>query len=175
MGFHRVQAQVEAVGDVLVAVALRQKLIDLALAVGEGFEAVGNVTGILQPGHAILEDARHGGAEERHAPLHGVNGLNQLFAGRILQDIAAGAGFHGAQDVAFVVVHAQDEHGGVRRVLENLGGGLDAVQLLHAHIDDGDIGFQQASRFHGFDAGTGFVHDVEIGVTFQNAGAGPGA
>jgi hypothetical protein len=33
MGFHRVQAQVEAVGDIFVAIAFRQQLIDLAFAV----------------------------------------------------------------------------------------------------------------------------------------------
>src|ERR1035437_791537 len=35
MGFHGVQTEAEAVGDFLVAVALGEELVDLALAIGE--------------------------------------------------------------------------------------------------------------------------------------------
>ena len=46
MRLHSVQAQVEAVGDVLVAIALGEKLVYLALAVGERVEPVVDRAGI---------------------------------------------------------------------------------------------------------------------------------
>jgi len=46
MGLHGVEAQVEAVGDILIAVAFSQELVDLALAVGERVEAVVDFAGL---------------------------------------------------------------------------------------------------------------------------------
>src|SRR5262245_56689024 len=52
---HGVQAQIEPEGDLLVAVAFGQQLVDLPFAVGEQLEAVVNPAHILQPRVSILE------------------------------------------------------------------------------------------------------------------------
>ena len=43
MGFHRVQAEVQTIGNFLVAVAFGEQLVDLPLAIGQAFEPVGDV------------------------------------------------------------------------------------------------------------------------------------
>src|SRR5206468_9202725 len=59
----RMQTQVEPVGDIFIAIALGQELVELALAIGERFVAVRLIAGILQARDAVLKDSRHRRAE----------------------------------------------------------------------------------------------------------------
>src|SRR5581483_10068933 len=86
----RVQAQIQPVGDILVAVAFGQKLVDLALALGQEFVAIGSVAHLGQAAVTFLEYARHRRREVRIAALDLLDGVHQFVSGGVLEDVAAG-------------------------------------------------------------------------------------
>ena len=99
MRFDGMKAQVEPIGDVLIAVAFGEELIDLPLTVGQQLEAVLGLVYIFQPRQSVMEDLSHRGAEECQALFDGMDRLDQLLAGRILEQISPGAGFDRTEHV----------------------------------------------------------------------------
>src|ERR1043165_3675145 len=63
MRLHGVEAEVEPVGDVLVAVAFRQKRVNLAFAIRQEFETVADLTCVLQTRETIGEQPSYTRAE----------------------------------------------------------------------------------------------------------------
>src|ERR1039457_5813830 len=84
MGFHRVQADIQHVGDFLVGAAFREKLQDLALASGDQFISVLGAPA-LQLAHVVFhQDLADCGAEKRFAFGQRAHGRQQVGFGGIL-------------------------------------------------------------------------------------------
>ena len=156
VGFDGVEAQGELGGDFLVAVAFGEELVDVTFAFGE------EVVAVVGRGveHGLLEEAADGGAEEALALGYGKDGFDEFGFEAILEDVAAGAFADGAEDVAFVGVHAEHEDGGGGVEAVKLGEGFEAIEAFHADIEEDKIGEVKASEFDGFGAGTGFGNDL---------------
>jgi len=156
VGFDGVEAEGELGGDFLVAVAFGEELVDVTFAVGE--EVVAVVGRGVENGS--LEEAADGGAEEALALGDGEDGFDEFGFEAILEDVAAGAFADGAEDVAFIGVHAEHEHRGGGGEAADLGEGFEAVEAFHTDVEEDEIGEVKASEFDGFGAGTGFGNDL---------------
>ena len=136
---HRVDAQMKEVGDFLVGPAFRKQLQDLAFARGQKIVAILDVlvpylANIIFKQH--LADHR---AEERFSVGNRSHGSNQIRLRRVLQNVRAGAGFQGPEDVAFIRVHAENHDLRLRFLGGDLLRSLDPIELRHADIENRNI------------------------------------
>jgi len=165
MGFDGVEAEAELGGDFLVAIAFGEELVEVAFAFGEQIEAI--VGGGVEDG--LVEESADGGTEEAVAAGDGEDGFDEFGFEAILEDIAASAFPDGAEDVAFVGVHAEHEDGDGGVEAMQLGEGFEAVEALHADVEEDKVGEVFAGEIDGFGAGAGFSDDEEGGVGFEDA------
>ena len=87
MRFHGVQAQVEAVGDVFVAVPLGQQLINLPFTLGERIERIFRLLWVpLETREPVSKNFRYARAEICAPFSDGMNRANQLVTRRILTE-----------------------------------------------------------------------------------------
>lgn len=94
--------------------------------------------------------------------------MGEAFFGGVFEEIASCAGGFGTANVAFVIMHGEDEDVGERRDLDDLAGGFDAIEVRHGDIDDGDIGGVEFGELDGFDTVRGFGDDGEGGIFFED-------
>jgi len=165
VGFDGVEAEAELSGDLLIAIAFGEELVDVAFTFGEQIEAI--VRGGVEDG--LEEESADGRAEETLAAGDGEDGFDEFGFEAILEDIAASAFADGAEDVAFVGVHAEHEDGDGGVEAMQLGEGFEAVEALHADVEEDEIGGILTSEFDGFGAGAGFGDDEEGGMGFEDA------
>lgn len=92
--------------------------------------------------HATGDRSRKDGA----ASGDDANGLDDLRAGRALEDVAGGARPHGGVEAAVVVAHGEHEHRTGEAVTQDAAGGLDAVDAGHLQIHQHDIGMERCGR-----------------------------
>src|SRR4051812_36656615 len=116
-------ADVDQAGDLLVGAAFGDELEDFALAVGEEVVAVVEAAALELADVVLLEDFAHLAGQERSSLGDGADGLDNVGAERVLEQVALGAGFERPENVALVLVHAEDDHGGPGASRDDAAGG----------------------------------------------------
>ncbi len=109
---------------------------------------------------------RDGRAEEQLLAGHRADGLQQIGLRAIFEQISLGAGRQGADQEGLIAVHAQHNDADVGIALDDLGGGIDAVQLRHGNIHDDDVGRELLGEANGFAAVASFADhfDGRVGL-----------
>ena len=167
MGFDGVDAEIEEVGDFFVGFAFGDELEDFAFAGGEEVVRIFAACAFQFLDVVVEEDAADGRAEEGFTFGDAVDGADEIGFGGIFEQVAAGAGFEGAEDVGFVGIHAEDDDRSFRIAVGNLFGGFDAVEVGHADVEYGDVGFELGGLRDGLTAVFGFADDGEFGLLFD--------
>ena len=164
MRFDSVDAEIQEIGDVFVGFAFGDELKDFALARCEQVVGVFGAAAFELANIIIEEDLADRGAEKRLAFSDGANGFDEIGFGGIFKQVALGAGFQGAQDVAFIGMHAEHDHENIWIGLRDLKGGFDAVEIGHADVHDDYVGLERFCKRDGFAAVAGLADDGEIGL-----------
>src|SRR6266849_5986435 len=152
--------------DFLVAEALGDELNDFFFAVAEQrlFAARTGFAGLRERfhhfgGHAIVEPD--------FAGVHAMNAFHQEIGGGLLQDHAARAEAHGANNVAVVFGGGQnDDAGGQRIEIDFLEDG-EAVFVRHAQVEEKNIGLELGEELDALRAVLGFADDDDIFVGIE--------
>ena len=173
VGFGGVDADVEEVGDFLVAFAFGEELEDFALARRE--------TEAGRPGGvgSIHDFSGFGDTdgEEGFVLAEGLDGVEEDAIGFVFEDVTASAGFDDLLNEVVGLVHGEDENFGGRGGLADLAGGFDAVEERHADVEDGDARFVLPCFFDGVTAVGGFGANLPAGARLEEcaeAGADDG-
>jgi hypothetical protein len=86
---------------------------------------------------------------------------------RILEQITFRSRGKRAPEITLIRVHAEDNDSSLRSLLDNLGGGLDAVQIRHPNIHDDNVGLEVLRLPHGFPSIARFADYLEVLVLFK--------
>src|SRR5262249_45020263 len=108
-----------------------------------------------------------GRGEQRLASADRADGAGQLLAGSVLEQEAAGSGFHSVVDVLVEVEGGQHEDLGPAAALGELGGCLDPVESGHADVHQDDVGGQGACLCQCLAAVARLAGDAQIWLGFQ--------
>jgi hypothetical protein len=151
--------------DFLVAEALGDELDDFLFAVAEQrlFAARAGFAGLRKRlhdfgGHAIVEPD--------FAGVHAMDALHEKIGGGLLQDDAASAEAHGADDIAIVFGGGEnDDARGQRIEIDFLEDG-EAVFIGHAKIEEKNIGLELGKKLDALRAVLRFADngDVFVGI-----------
>src|SRR5579862_292963 len=116
----------------------------------------------------VLDQAAGDGrGEQRLAGAGRADGAGQLLTGGVLEQEAAGSGFHGVVDVLVKVEGGQHEDLGPAAGLGELGGGLDPVESGHADVHQDDVRVQSARLGQCLASVPGLARHAEIWFGFQ--------
>src|SRR5437660_7819398 len=131
-------ADEELFPDFLVPVALGNQLNDLFLAVAEqGLFAARAVVGGLGEGLHHLRG--HAVVEPDLAGVHPINALDQQVGGGLLENYAACAQVHGADDVAVIFGGGQNDDAGGQRVKVEFLQHSQAILVRHAQVEQQNV------------------------------------
>jgi len=186
---YRIQRELEAVGDAefvedvvemvldgllgdekffanfLVAEALGNELDDFLFAVAEQrlFAARTGFAGLREGfhdfgGHAIVEPD--------FAGVHAMNAFYEKIGGGLLQDDAAGAEAHGADDIAIVFGGGENDNARGQRIEIDFLEDGEAVFIGHAEIEEKNIGLELGKKLDALRAVLRFADngDVFVGI-----------
>jgi hypothetical protein len=162
MGFDRVDTEIQEIGDVFVGFAFGDELEDFAFARSEEIVGVFGTAAFEFADVIVEENFADGWAEERLAAGDGMDGFDEVGFGGVFQEVAFSAGFEGAEDVAFVGMHAEHDDGDFGIGLRDLESSFDAVEVGHADVHDDYFGFQRFCEHDGFSSVVGFADDHKI-------------
>ena len=167
MRIHGVNAQLKKVGNFLVGSAFGKKLQDLAFARSQKIVAilhllVAYLANIIFQQH--LADHR---AEERLSVGNRSHCSNQVRLRRVLQNVCARPSFQGPEDVAFIGVHAENHYLGLGRLIGDLLGSLDPVELWHTDIENGNVGMLLGDQLNGFPSIASLRYNFEVGLLLE--------
>ena len=160
--------QEQLLGDRPVRVAERDELQDLQLALGEVVRRAGRVLRGRREPHAEC------GVEVRRARGGAANGLDEVFVGRLLQDVAERPGTQGAARELGVLLHRQDDRRGARRPLGQHRQRFERRPLAgHVQVEDQHVGLVPEDRAQGVIDVRRLGDDLEVRVLVeQQAQAG---
>ena len=131
---------VELRTNLLGGAAFGHQFQDLALAGRERGDRIGRLR------HAAFHVAQHlsckRGRDERVALQRGMHRKEELGLCRVLEDIAAGAGFQRAARIRRLLVHREEDYPDVRIVVFELRERVDSIQVGHGDVGDDDVGPQ---------------------------------
>src|SRR5713226_2706568 len=187
---YRIQRQLEAVGDAelvknivqmvfdgllgdkklfadfLVAEALRDKLDDFFFAVAEQrlFAARAGFAGLREGLHDL---GGHAVIEPDFAGVHAMNAFYQEVGGGLLQDHAASAEAHGANDIAIVFRGGQHNNARGQRIEIDFLEDGEAILIRHAEIEEKNIGFELGQKLNALRAVLGFADDGDFIVGIE--------
>src|SRR5215472_15593531 len=120
MSLDRVHTEVQKISHFLVRFSLRHELQNFSLARSQQIVCVLR-TGALQLAYVIVQkNLAYSRAKERLAPRDGTDGRDQVRLSGILQKVTLRASLQGAQNIAFVRMHAQHNHRNLRVALRDL-------------------------------------------------------
>ncbi len=80
---------------------------------------------------------------------------------------ARAPGFQGPEDVAFIGVHAENHYLGLGRLIGDLLGSLDPVELWHTDIENGNLRMMLGDQLHRFPSIASLRYHFEIGLLFE--------
>lgn len=173
MGFGRVDADAEKIGDFLVGLAFGEELEDFAFA-GSDARAGGLGRDGVRGGEFVGASGRNAGGKVGLMLAGGVNGGEEDAVGFVFEDVAASAGMDNSLNEVVGFVHGENEDFCGRRDRANAAGGIDAIEERHADVQDGDIGFEFAGFVDGvasigglgahFPSGAGFEESAKTGA-----------
>src|SRR3954462_8927500 len=135
VGVDRLDAQVEARGDLLGGEALRDELQHLALARGEDFErllACSRFSALGVARHHVLRD---GGAQPGVATRERAQGHLELCTVGLLEQVARSAREQSAAHEFFVCMHGDDDDARAGVLLASSRGDFDPVHSRHGDVD----------------------------------------
>ncbi len=93
--------------------------------------------------------------------------LEEIGLGAVLQEIALGAGGKGADEEGLIAMHAQHDDADVGIALDDLGRGINTVELRHSDIHDDHVGRELLGEADGLAAIAGFADDFDCGVGLE--------
>src|SRR5215211_4593484 len=150
----RAHREVELTRDLLVRVTEGEQTEDLVLALREG------ILGRDEPGAERWVDIALPGG---HLP----DGGDELGVRRLLEDIAAGPCRERLSHVGGVVLHRQDQHLRVGRLLEDRRSGLDSAPGRHDDVHEDHVGLLRAHLEHRRPGVARFADDLEVLLAVQ--------
>lgn len=177
MGLDRRLAHVHLGGDRGVGLAGGDGLGDLAFPLGEGRQHLAGGRGPLVGGGlgGPLDQAlRDCGGEDGFAGRRHPHGAGDLGRGDVLEQVAAGAGREGVDDVGVEVEGRQDQYRGRVGESAQFPGGGDAVHDRHLEVHQDDVRVQFPGLVDGLAAVAGLAHHDDGRVGAQHH-AQPGA
>ena len=163
---HRLFADEELFADFAIAEALGDELDNLLLAVAEKrlFAALTGFGGFLE---GVYYLGRHPIIQPDFAVGNLADAFEKEVAGGLLEDDAAGAETHGANDVAIVFGGGEDDDAGGKRIEIDLFEDAEAVFFGHAKIEQKDIGLELGEHFDALGAVGGFADDGNVVGAFE--------
>jgi len=160
VGLHSPDRNSQIGGYHLIGFCLGQKSNDLNLArswLGSRPRRWGSLISILEK--SLQYDVGYFGGEEeltRRDILHGVNEICREIG---FQDIGEGSGLENAVNHLVGLMHSEDNNFCIWTCSANLAGGLKAVNIGHADVQDGNVRFELICFFHRFLAVRGLTDD----------------
>ena len=112
--------------------------------------------------HAFSKLEGDVGGEVAFAAVDGADGVDQIFKVGVFEDVASGSGLEAPVDVFVGVVGGDDDDVGVGTGFTDAADGIDAFQVGHAQVHQGDIGLVLLMQLDGFKAVAGLGDDLEV-------------
>src|SRR3972149_8371233 len=138
--FDGVDADREAISDLLAGVALRHQPQDLSLPCRQLLAGSGG-TGSLRPLQvAVYQDLSEGGVNEGLTALDGPDGRHQLRVGGLLHEEPGRPDLEELAQVRLVAVHGEDEESYLRGLAPNLAGRLQPAEARQRDVEENDVG-----------------------------------
>ncbi len=121
---------------------------------------------VADPPH---EGTRHCRREDGLAGVGRSHRLDKLSSGRVLQQVACGAGLNGREDVTVGVVGGEDEHPSLMRELPEPLDRLDPAHNRHAQVHEDNVGVQLFGLAYGVGTVSRLTDDLELDVAGEDA------
>jgi len=151
--------------DFFVAEALGDELDDFFFAVAEQglFAARAGFAGLRKRFHDF---GGHTIVEPDFASVHAMNTFDEKIGGGLLQNNAAGAEAHGANDIAIVFGGGENDDARGQRIKIDFFEDGEAVFIGHAKIEEKNIGLELGEKLDAFGAVLRFADngDVFVGI-----------
>src|SRR5229473_3836007 len=152
--------------DFLVAETLGDELNDFFFAVTEQrlFAARAGFAGLRKRFHDF---GGHAVVEPDFAGVHAMNTFHQKIGGRLLQDNAARAEAHGANNIAVVFGGGQNNDARGQRIEIDFLEDGEAVFIRHAQVEEKNIGLELGEELDALRAVLGFPDDSDVFVGIE--------
>ncbi|MCY1415373.1 hypothetical protein D9M71_308520 [compost metagenome] len=138
VGMHGLLAERQLLGDLVVGVAVGEKVQDAQLAVGQ----LGDTLGLARTQRRQVHAAEHLGGEVAAAAQDGGDRHAEFLEVVVLADEASGAGLQETPGDVFRVLRAEGQHGHVQAACMQAFDDIQAVQQRQVDIDDQQVGVQ---------------------------------
>ncbi|MNM89070.1 hypothetical protein D3C81_1012960 [compost metagenome] len=135
---HGLLAERQLLGDLVVGVAVGEKVQDAQLAVGQ----LGDALGLARTQRRQVHAAEHLGGEVAAPAQNGGDRHAELLEVVVLADEASGAGLQETPGDVFRVLRAEGQHGHVQAACMQAFDDIQAVQQRQVDIDDQQVGAQ---------------------------------
>src|SRR5690606_34073705 len=149
--------QVEALADLAVGQALGDELEDLALLLGEPGQLV-----LLAVADAVEHPGGHRRVEQRLAPADPPDGVDQVGALHLLEQVAGGAGHDRRVDRVVVGERRQHDAGDLGVARADVAADLDAVAVGQPHVAHRDVGARGGDAGQRFLGGARLADDLQV-------------
>jgi hypothetical protein len=167
VGFHRAVADAELHGDLAIGVSRRYPDQHLPLPGAELPQCARRRLRRVTANHGA-QASRDRRAEERLAPAHRTDRVAKLGRRGVLEQVAVRARPQALEHVFGVVVHAQDEHVGIRRTPPQLGRDPEAGVARHGNVEHRHVRAETRRQLQRLGAGGGLGDDGEPGPALQH-------
>jgi hypothetical protein len=101
------------------------------------------------------------------AGCHLAHRLHELGVGRLLEHVIGGAGRECLADVTRVVLHREDEHLRVRRLVQQEWRRVDPRLAGRHHVQQDHVRLQRPHLEHGLLGAAGLADDLDVGLRIQ--------
>src|SRR5215469_974957 len=152
--------------DFLVAEALSDELNDFFFAVAEQrfFSARASFGRLRESLHYF---GSHAIVEPDFASVNAMNAFNEKVRSRLLQDDAASAKAHGADDVAIIFSSGQHDNARGKGIEIDFFEDGEAVFVGHAKIEQQNVGLELREELDALDAILRFANDGDVFVGIE--------
>src|SRR5262249_15342110 len=153
--------QDELAGDIRVALALRDQVQDLALALRQLGERPWRGSR-LGRGEEVDQPRRDGGAEDGFSTADGLDGPQHLSFFGVFEHIAPGPRPHCREDRGVVFEHRDNEDANMRAIAHDAPRRLDAVDAGHLNVHQDHVWLQSGRHGDGLVACRRLTHHLDI-------------
>ena len=160
VGLHSPDRNSEIGGYHLIGFSLGQKSNDLNLAgswLGAPLLRWGNLISILEK--SVQHDGGYFGGEKELTGRDIPHSVNEICREIGFQDVGEGPGLENSVNHLVGLMHSEDNNFCIWTCSANLAGGLKAVNIGHADVQDGYVRFKLICFFHRFLAVRGLADD----------------
>jgi hypothetical protein len=152
--------------DFLVAEALSDELHNFFLAVAEKWLFAARA-GLGRFREGLHDLGGHAVIEPNFAGVNAMNALDEQVGGGLLENHAASAEAHGADNVAIVFGSRQDDDARGQRIEIDFFEDGEAVFIGHAEIEQKDLRLEFGEKFNTLSAILGFTDDSNVFVGIE--------